>query len=111
VVSNVANAFPDMEFDNILVASGRIIVRGEVTGPPSGESFGVAHSGRSFRIMARRHPDHARRQNRKDLPHEELAERDRATARQIAAGFTSVRCFWADFTGGKRRSAARLSRI
>jgi ketosteroid isomerase-like protein len=50
VVSNFANSIPDMKFDikEVLVAG----VRGEVTGTPSGELFGVPHSGKSFRIMA-----------------------------------------------------------
>jgi predicted ester cyclase len=29
-----------------------VVVRGEVTGTPAGELFGVPHTGRSFRIMA-----------------------------------------------------------
>src|ERR1700694_4710169 len=54
VVSNFANTIPDMKFDikEVLVAGDRVIVRGEVTGTPAGELFGVPHSGKSFRIMA-----------------------------------------------------------
>ena len=54
VVSNFANTIPDMKFGvkEVLVAGDRVIVRGEVTGTPSGELFGVPHSGKSFRIMA-----------------------------------------------------------
>src|ERR1700682_3296655 len=54
VVSNFANTIPDMKFDikEMLVAGDRVIVRGEVTGTPAGELFGVPHSGKSFRIMA-----------------------------------------------------------
>jgi steroid delta-isomerase-like uncharacterized protein len=54
VVANFANSIPDMKFDikEVLVAGDRVIVRGEVTGTPSGELFGVPHSGKSFRIMA-----------------------------------------------------------
>jgi steroid delta-isomerase-like uncharacterized protein len=54
VVSNFANSIPDMTFDikEVLVAGDRVIVRGEVTGTPSGDLFGVPHSGKSFRIMA-----------------------------------------------------------
>jgi predicted ester cyclase len=54
VVSNFANTIPDMKFEikEVLVADDRVIVRGEVTGTPSGELFGVPHAGRSFRIMA-----------------------------------------------------------
>ena len=54
VVSNFATTIPDMTFEirEVLVAGDRIVVRGEVTGTPSGDLFGVPHSGRSFRIMA-----------------------------------------------------------
>ncbi len=54
MVSNFANTIPDMKFDvkEVLVAGDRVIVRGEVTGTPSGELFGVPYSGNSFRIMA-----------------------------------------------------------
>ncbi len=54
VVSNFSNTIPDMKFDikEMLVAGDRVIVRGEVTGTPSGDLFGVPHSGKSFRIMA-----------------------------------------------------------
>ena len=113
VVSNFANTIPDMKFDikEVLVAGDRVIVRGEVTGTPSGELFGVPHSGRSFRIMAVDIQTIRDGKIAKTFHMEKLAERDRATARQIATGFTSGRCFWADFTGGKARSAARLSGI
>jgi ketosteroid isomerase-like protein len=54
VVSSFASTIPDMKFEirEVLVAGDRVIVRGEVTGTPSGELFGVPHSGKSFRIMA-----------------------------------------------------------
>src|ERR1700742_1895479 len=54
VVSNFANSIPNMTFDikEVLVAGDRVIVRGEVTGTPAGELFGVPHTGKSFRIMA-----------------------------------------------------------
>jgi predicted ester cyclase len=54
VVSNFSNTIPDMKFDikEVLVAGDRVIVRGEVTGTPAGELFGVAHTGKSFRMMA-----------------------------------------------------------
>jgi ketosteroid isomerase-like protein len=54
VVSNFAATIPDLRFEikEVLVAGDRIIVRGEVTGTPSGELFGVPHSGKGFRIMA-----------------------------------------------------------
>jgi len=54
VVGNFANSIPDMKFDikEVLVAGDRVIVRGEVTGTPAGELFGVPHTGKSFRMMA-----------------------------------------------------------
>ena len=54
VVLNFASTIPDMKFAirEELVAGDRVIVRGEVSGTPSGELFGVPHSGNSFRIMA-----------------------------------------------------------
>ena len=36
----------------VLVAGKRVVVRGEVSGTPAGDLFGVAHTGKSFRIMA-----------------------------------------------------------
>jgi len=54
VVGNFANSIPDMKFEikEMLVAGDRVIVRGEVSGTPAGDLFGVPHSGKSFRIMA-----------------------------------------------------------
>src|SRR5258705_1798580 len=54
VVGGFAKSIPDMKFDikEVLVAGERVIVRGEVTGTPAGDLFGVPHSGKSFRIMA-----------------------------------------------------------
>jgi ketosteroid isomerase-like protein len=54
VVGNFSNSIPDMKFDikEVLVAGDRVVVRGEVTGTPAGELFGVPHTGKSFRIMA-----------------------------------------------------------
>jgi hypothetical protein len=54
VVGNFAKSIPDMKFDikEVLVSGDRVIVRGEVTGTPAGELFGVPHTGKSFRIMA-----------------------------------------------------------
>jgi predicted ester cyclase len=40
------------EIKEVLVAGDRVIVRGEVTGTPAGDLFGVPHAGKSFRIMA-----------------------------------------------------------
>jgi ketosteroid isomerase-like protein len=54
VVSGFATSIPDMKFDikEVLVAGDRVIVRGEVTGTPAGDLFGVPHTGKSFRMMA-----------------------------------------------------------
>jgi ketosteroid isomerase-like protein len=54
VVGSFANSIPDMKFEikEILVADDRVIVRGEVSGTPAGDLFGVPHTGKSFRIMA-----------------------------------------------------------
>jgi ketosteroid isomerase-like protein len=54
VVGNFANLIPDMRFDikEVLVAGDRVIVRGDVTGTPAGDLFGVPHTGKSFRMMA-----------------------------------------------------------
>src|SRR6202047_856891 len=54
VVGNFANSIPDMKFDikEVLVSGDRVIVRGEVTGTPAGDLFGVPHTGKSFKIMA-----------------------------------------------------------
>ena len=54
VVGNFANSIPDMKFDikEVLVSGNRAIVRGEVSGTPAGELFGVPHTGKSFRILA-----------------------------------------------------------
>jgi len=43
-----------MKFDikEVLVVGDRVVVRGEVTGTPAGELFGVPLTGRSFRMMA-----------------------------------------------------------
>jgi hypothetical protein len=53
-VSSFATSIPDLKFDikEVLVAGDRVIVRGEVTGTPAGDLFGVPHTGKSFRIMA-----------------------------------------------------------
>src|SRR6266850_1675826 len=54
VVGNFANSITDMKFEikELIVAGNRVIVRGEVTGTPAGELFGVPHTGKSFRMMA-----------------------------------------------------------
>jgi len=52
-VSGFAKSIPDMKFDvkEVLVAGNRVIVRGEVSGTPSGDLFGVPHTGKSFKIL------------------------------------------------------------
>ena len=54
VVGNFAKSIPDMKFEikEVLVAGDRVVVRGEVFGTPSGDLFGVPHTGKSFRITA-----------------------------------------------------------
>jgi ketosteroid isomerase-like protein len=54
VVGGFAKSIPDMRFEikEVLVAGDRVIVRGEVTGTPAGDLFGVSHTGKSFKIMA-----------------------------------------------------------
>src|SRR5947209_19085092 len=54
VVGSFAKSIPDMKFDikEVLVSGNRVIVRGEVSGTPSGELFGAPHTGKSFHIMA-----------------------------------------------------------
>ena len=54
VVGGFAKSIPDMKFEikEVLVAGERVIVRGELTGTPAGDLFGVPHGGKSFRIMA-----------------------------------------------------------
>ena len=54
VVGGFARSIPDMKFEikEVLVAGDRVVVRGEVTGTPAGDLFGVPHTGKSFRIMA-----------------------------------------------------------
>lgn len=53
-IGGFAKTIPDMKFDikEVLVAGNRVIVRGEVSGTPSGDFFGVPHGGKSFRISA-----------------------------------------------------------
>jgi len=53
-IANFAKTVPDMKFDikEVLVSGNRVVVRGEVTGTPSGDFFGVPHGGKSFKILA-----------------------------------------------------------
>ena len=54
VVGGFAKSIPDMKFDikEVLVSGNRVVIRGEVTGTPSGDFFGVPHGGKSFKILA-----------------------------------------------------------
>ena len=54
VVGGFASSIPDLKFQihEVLVSGDRVIVRGEVTGTPSGVLFGAPHTGKSFQIMA-----------------------------------------------------------
>src|SRR5437660_10738933 len=54
VVGGFAKSIPDMKFDvkEVLVAGDRVIVRGEVTGTPAGDLFGVPNTGKRCRIIA-----------------------------------------------------------
>ncbi|MEZ5658269.1 MAG: ester cyclase [Burkholderiaceae bacterium] len=47
-------AIPDLRWQikELLVSGDSVIVRGEASGTPAGELFGVAHGGKSFRIMS-----------------------------------------------------------
>lgn len=53
-IGNFKTSVPDMRFDikEVLVAGNRVVVRGEVSGTPAGDFFGVPHTGKSFRISA-----------------------------------------------------------
>lgn len=47
-------AIPDMKHvvKEVIVSGDRIAVRGDLTGTPAGEFFGVPYTGKSFKIMA-----------------------------------------------------------
>lgn len=51
VFEGFGRALPDMKHQirEVLVAGDRVVVRGDLSGTPSGDFFGVAHSGRSFK--------------------------------------------------------------
>lgn len=53
-IANFGKTIPDMKFDikEVLVSGNRVVVRGEVTGTPSGDFFGVPYGGKSFKISA-----------------------------------------------------------
>ena len=50
IVGGFATSIPDLKFQihEVLVSGDRVIVRGEVTGTPSGVLFGAPHTGKSF---------------------------------------------------------------
>lgn len=54
VFAGFGKAIPDMKHvvKEVVVAGDKIVVRGELSGTPAGEFFGVPHSGKSFKIMA-----------------------------------------------------------
>ncbi|MEO8278073.1 MAG: ester cyclase [Ideonella sp.] len=54
VFEGFGKAIPDMkhEIREVIVAGDKVIVRGELSGTPAGDFFGVPHTGRSFKIMA-----------------------------------------------------------
>ncbi len=54
VFEGFGKAIPDMkhEIKEIIVAGDKIIVRGELSGTPASDFFGVTHTGKSFKIMA-----------------------------------------------------------
>lgn len=47
-------AIPDLrwEIKDVLVSGNRVVVRGEASGTPQGDFMGVAHSGKSFKLMS-----------------------------------------------------------
>lgn len=53
-IAGIGKGVPDLkwEFKEILVAGNRVIVRGEGSGTPAADFMGVAHGGKSFRVMA-----------------------------------------------------------
>ena len=57
VIAGVAarlKSVPDLKWEikDVLVAGNAVTVRGEATGTPSGEFFGAAHTGKSFKVMS-----------------------------------------------------------
>jgi len=52
VFAGFAKAIPNLkhEIKEVIVTSDRIVVRGALSGTPSGEFFGLPHTGRSFAI-------------------------------------------------------------
>jgi predicted ester cyclase len=57
VIAGVAarlKSVPDLKWEikDVLVAGNVVTVRGEATGTPSGDFFGAAHTGKSFKVMS-----------------------------------------------------------
>lgn len=53
-ISGIGKLIPDLnwEIKDIKVSGDTVIVRGEATGTPAGDFFGVPHSGKSFKVMS-----------------------------------------------------------
>jgi predicted ester cyclase len=53
-IAELGSVVPDLtwEIKDVMVSGDWIIVRGEATGTPSTDFFGVPHNGKSFRIMS-----------------------------------------------------------
>jgi predicted ester cyclase len=53
-IAGLGSVVPDLtwEIKDVMVTGDRMILRGEATGTPSSDFFGVPHTGKSFRIMS-----------------------------------------------------------
>jgi predicted ester cyclase len=53
-LAGLGSVVPDLtwEIKDVMVSGDRMIVRGEATGTPSTDFFGVPHNGKSFHIMS-----------------------------------------------------------
>lgn len=53
-IAGFSKAIPDLKWEikELLVSGNRVVVRGEASGTPAGAFMGVAHGGKSFRIMS-----------------------------------------------------------
>ena len=54
LLSGIQQAVPDLRWRicEVLVAGDRVVVRGEGSGTPAGEFFGVPHTGKAFSLMS-----------------------------------------------------------
>jgi predicted ester cyclase len=54
LLSGLQQAVPDMQWriSEVLLAGDRVVVRGEGSGTPAGDFFGVPHTGKAFSIMS-----------------------------------------------------------